>query len=189
MSAFSARTTTKDIVYIALFAALTAALGLFPPISVPLLGVPVTAQTMGMMLAGAILGAKRGALSMALVVLLVAIGLPLLAGGRGGLGVFFGPTAGFLLSWPVGAAVIGALHERGWKTMEPFKSFLFCFLGGIVVVYAIGIPWASVNTGLPLLKTGIAAMAFLPGDMLKAGLTALAVATIRRAFPGIHQAA
>jgi len=189
MSSFFTRTTTKDVVYIALFAALTAALGLFPPISVPLVGIPVTAQSMGMMLAGALLGAKRGGLSMLLIVLLVAIGLPILAGGRGGLGVFFGPTAGFLLSWPLAAAVIGVLHERAWKTINPFKSFLFCFLGGIVVSYAVGVPWASVNTGLSLMETATGSLAFVPGDMLKAVLTALAVVTIRRAFPGLHQTA
>ncbi|WP_230048946.1 biotin transporter BioY, partial [Erwinia aphidicola] len=78
--------STRDIVYIALFAAITAALGLFPAFSLPVIAVPITAQTLGPMLAGAIAGAKRGALALVLFVLLMAIGLPLLAGGRGGLG-------------------------------------------------------------------------------------------------------
>ncbi|WP_338518407.1 biotin transporter BioY [Erwinia aphidicola] len=73
--------------YIALFAAITAALGLFPAFSLPVIAVPITAQTLGPMLAGAIAGAKRGALALVLFVLLVAIGLPLLAAG-GGLGDF-----------------------------------------------------------------------------------------------------
>lgn len=84
--------STRDIVYIALFAAITAALGLFPAFSLPVIAVPITAQTLGPMLAGAIAGAKRGALALVLFVVLVAIGLPLLAGGRGGLGIFFGPS-------------------------------------------------------------------------------------------------
>ncbi|KAA5606124.1 biotin biosynthesis protein BioY [Roseospira marina] len=180
---------TKDIVLIALFAALMAALALFPPITIPALGVPITAQSMGVMLSGAILGAKRGGLSILLFLLLVAIGLPLLSGGRGGLGVFFGPTAGFMFGWVLGAVLIGYLHERAWATIEPFKSFLYCFLGGIVVVYAIGIPWASVNTGVSLVKVAVGSLAFIPGDMLKAGLTALAVVAIRKAFPAMHQPA
>jgi biotin transport system substrate-specific component len=95
--------STKDIVHIALFAALTAALGLFPPLTLPVIGVPITAQSLGVMLAGSIIGSKRGALALALFLLLVAIGLPLLAGGRGGVGVFLGPGGGFLLAWPLGA--------------------------------------------------------------------------------------
>ena len=68
---------TKDIVYIALFAALTAALGLFPPLTLPAVGVPITAQSMGVMLAGALAGSKRGGLALLLIVVLVAIGMPL----------------------------------------------------------------------------------------------------------------
>ena len=90
--------STKDIVYIALFAALTAALGLFPPITLPIAGgVPITAQSMGPMLAGALAGAKRGGLALALFALLVAIGLPLMAGGRGGFGLFLTPSGGFTI--------------------------------------------------------------------------------------------
>ena len=82
---------TKDLAYIALFAAITAVLGLVPAIQVG--PVPITAQTLGVMLAGAILGARRGFLSQLLFLVLVAIGLPLLASGAGGLAVFAGPTA------------------------------------------------------------------------------------------------
>jgi biotin transport system substrate-specific component len=104
--------TTKDIAYIALFAALTAALAVFPPITIPGINVPITAQTLGVMLAGSILGARRGGLSLLLFLGLVAAGLPVLAGGRGGLSVFAGPTAGFLGAWPPAAFVIVALVER-----------------------------------------------------------------------------
>ena len=67
---------TRDLTHIALFAAVTAALGLLPPLMLPLLGVPITAQSMGPMLAGAVLGARRGGLAMALFILLVALGFP-----------------------------------------------------------------------------------------------------------------
>ena len=103
---------TKDLAYIALFAAITAVLGLVPAIQVG--PVPITAQTLGVMLAGAVLGARRGFLSQLLFLVLVAIGLPLLASGTGGLAVFAGPTAGYLISWPIAAFVVGLLTERFW---------------------------------------------------------------------------
>ncbi|MEL6321465.1 MAG: biotin transporter BioY, partial [Cyanobacteria bacterium J06626_14] len=74
--------TTRDLVYIAVFAALVAALGLIPPIPLPFIPVPITAQSLGVMLAGAILGARRGACALLLFLVLVAIGFPLLSGGR-----------------------------------------------------------------------------------------------------------
>ena len=76
----------KNIVIIALFAALIAALGLVPKFTLAS-GIPITAQSMGIMLCGTVLGSRRGALAVLLFLLLVALGLPLLAGGRGGLGV------------------------------------------------------------------------------------------------------
>ena len=99
--------TARDTVLIALFAALTAALGLLPPIPVPLVPVPVTAQTLGVMLAGCLIGPRRASLSILLLLVLVAIGLPLLSGGRGGLSVFVGPSVGFLIGWVFGAGAIG----------------------------------------------------------------------------------
>jgi len=86
---------TRDLVLISLFAAIIVALGFVPPITLGFIPVPITAQSLGVMLAGVILGAKRGALAAVLVILLVAIGLPVLSGGRGGLAVFAGPTVGF----------------------------------------------------------------------------------------------
>ena len=73
---------------------------------------PITAQTLGVMLAGSVLGARRGALAVLTFLVLAAVGLPLLAGGRGGLAVFAGPSVGFLLGWVLGAWVVGWLVER-----------------------------------------------------------------------------
>ena len=80
--------TTRDLVLSALFAALIVALGLIPAIPVGALPVPITPQSLGVMLAGLILGPVRGGLAVALVVLLVVLGLPVLSGGRGGFGSF-----------------------------------------------------------------------------------------------------
>ena len=94
------------MVYVALFAAVVAVLGLFPPIVLPVVGVPITAQSMGVMIAGSVLGARRGGLAILLFLILVAVGVPILAGGRGGFGVLLGPGGGFLFSWPIAASTM-----------------------------------------------------------------------------------
>ncbi|GHC67194.1 biotin transporter BioY [Limoniibacter endophyticus] len=175
--------STRDIVFIALFAALTAALGIFPPLTLPIIAVPITAQSMGPLLAGSILGAKRGALSVVLFIVLVAIGMPLLAGGRGGLGIFYGPTAGFIFGWVASAFVTGALFERYWNSLNVWKAGFFAFIGGVVVLYAIGMVWVSVMTGLPLAQVAISSAPFLIGDAIKIAAVALVSVTVRNTYP------
>ena len=161
--------STRDIVLIALFAAVMAILGAFPPLMIPAIGVPITAQSMGPMLMGGILGARRGGLSMLLFLLLVALGLPLLSGGRGGLGVFVGPWSGFIYGWLAATLAIGWLTERFWARMRFVQAFLIAAFGGIGVIYACGVPWYAALSGMPLGQAFLAsALAFVPGDLLKA---------------------
>lgn len=174
--------TTKDIVYIALFAAIMAALAVIPPISLAT-GVPITAQSMGVMLAGAVLGAKRGTLSMLLFLVLVAVGLPLLAGGRGGIGVFAGPTAGFLFSWPIAALVIGWLCERYWQKLSFGVALGIIFLSSVVVMYSIGNAWLSYAAHMSYWKATLGALPFLPGDFAKAVIASLVAVTVKRSYP------
>lgn len=173
--------TAKDTVLIAVFAALTAALGLLPPLPVPLIPVPVTAQTFGLMLAGCLIGARRAALSMLLLLVLVAIGLPLLSGGRGGLGVFVGPSAGFLFGWPLAALAIGFLTSHFRKSWVGL--FAANLLGGIVVLYCCGIPVIAVVSEVPISTAALGALAFIPGDIVKAALAAFTASAVRRAYP------
>ena len=102
---------SRGIVRIALLAAIIATLGMLPSIILPI-GVPITAQTLGVMLAGIILGPQRGALAVLLFLFVVLLGAPLLSGGRGGLGVLFGPTVGFLLGFVPAAFVSGLVMAR-----------------------------------------------------------------------------
>ncbi len=176
--------TTKDTVYIALFAALTAALGLIPQITLAA-GVPITAQSMGVMLAGALLGANRGSLAIMLFLLLVAVGLPLLAGGRGGAGVFFGPSGGFLIGFPIGAWAIGYLFDRHAGRPPFVLALAYVALGGIAVVYAIGVPWLANVAELTLSQALLGSLAFVPGDAIKAVLTVLIAREVRRALPDL----
>ena len=183
--------TTRDIVHIALFAALMAVLAFFPPLMIPAIGVPITAQSMGPMLAGGVLGAKRGGLSMLLFVALVAIGLPLLSGGRGGIGALVGPWSGFIYGWVASAFVIGWLTERFWTNLTFVSAFAFAVIGGIGVVYGIGVPWfwwlSNASAAAPTMSLGSAffasALAFIPGDLIKAGVAAAVVVTVKRAYP------
>lgn len=161
----------RNVTHIALFAALIAVLGLVPKIDL-LAGVPITAQSLGVMLCGTVLGARRGALAVLLFLLLVAVGLPLLSGGRGGLGVFVGPSAGFLIGFPVAALVAGLVMER--TTLDVgVAAACGAVLGGIGVLYAFGIVGMAAVLGKTLPEAAQLALAFLPGDVVKAGLAAL----------------
>ena len=189
---------TKDTVLIALFTALIIALGLVPPIPMPLVPVPLTLQTFGVMLAGLILGPTRAGLVLLLYVMIALLGLPVLPGGRAGLAVLAGPTAGFLLGMIPGAVLTGWLalvlnrndnlkagsHSRGALTSTPswqIARYAFAaMVGGIVLVYAIGIPWLALVTKVGLTKACWAMVVFLPGDVLKALVAAVVAQRIRR---------
>lgn len=174
----------RNIALVALFAALIAALGLVPQFALPF-GVPITAQSMGVMLAGTILGARRGALAVLLFLFLVTLGLPLLSGGRGGPGVFAGPTAGFLFGFPVAAFVTGWLAERWRGGPAVVMPALAAMAGGVVVLYAFGISGFAFVTSRSLAEAAGVMWVFVPGDVIKAALTGVLTQAILRARPGI----
>jgi biotin transport system substrate-specific component len=177
---------TKDLANIALFAAITAVLGLVPAIQVG--PVPITAQTLGVMLAGAVLGARRGFLSQLLFLVLVAIGLPLLASSSGGLAVFAGPSAGYLISWPIAAFVVGLLTERFWTRYNLAWGIVANVVGGIVVIYLVGVPWLAAVADLsPKAAIVSGALPFLIGDGIKAVVAAAIAVQVRRSYPVIER--
>lgn len=171
----------RSLALIALFAALIAGLGLVPKLTLAF-GVPITAQTLGVMLCGTVLGARRGALAVLLFLGLVALGLPLLAGGRGGLGVFATPSVGFLLGWPVGAFVTGLIAERLNGSLAVSAS-IASVVGGIVVIYAFGIPGMAYMLDKTLAEASLLVTAFIPGDVVKAVLAGLITSGLARARP------
>ena len=181
---------TKDIVLVSLFCALTIVLGLIPPIPMPGVPVPITLQTFGVMLAALVLGPKRSGLVLLLYVGMALIGLPVLPGGRAGIAVLAGPTGGFLLGMIPGAILVGWLsavgRQRSIQTSAMrlarwpvFCDWLACVGGGIMLVYACGIPWMSAVTGMGLVKSFWVMLAFVPGDMLKALIAALVATRVR----------
>ena len=172
----------KTLTHVALFAALIAVLGLIPRVEL-VGGVPITAQSLGVMLCGTVLGARRGALAVLLFIVLVAAGLPLLSGGRGGLGVFAGPTAGYLLGWVAAAFVAGLIVET-WRGPLGLVAFVGALIGGIPVLYAFGIPGTVLTAGVTFPEAAAGTVAFLPGDLIKAAIAGMLTQAIARMRPG-----
>jgi len=140
-------------------------------IPVPWSPVPITGQTFAVTLSGAVLGMRRGFLAQALYLAEGALGLPVFAGGAAGVAVLLGPTAGYLVAFPIAAALTGALAERGWD--RRFATMLAAMLLGSVPIFALGL--AVLSRFVPaggLFAAGL--FPFLPGDLIKATLAALA---------------
>lgn len=172
----------RNLALVAMFAALIAVLGLIPQITLAF-GVPITAQSLGVMLCGTVLGARRGAAAALLFLFLVALGLPLLSGGRGGLGVFAGPTTGFALGFPVAAYVTGWLTERLSVLPMGVAATLASVLGGIGALYLCGITGMAIVLGRTWLEAAALVTVFLPGDAIKAVLAGLLTHSLYRARP------
>lgn len=172
----------RNVAQIALFTALIAALGLIPQLTLAF-GVPITAQSLGVMLCGTVLGARRGFLAALLFVGLVAIGLPLLAGGRGGLGVFASPTVGFLVGFPVAAFVTGLMTERLRGMPLAWAAGIAALIGGVAVLYFFGIMGLSVMLERSVAEAALLVTAFIPGDVIKAVLAGLITAALYKARP------
>ena len=173
---------TKDMILVALFAALTA-VGAF--IRIPLGFSTITLQFLFTALAGVLLGAKLGALSQAVYVALGLVGVPVFASG-GGFQYVLHPTFGFLAGLIPAAYVIGALCAAD---RSPKRVALACF-AGLGVLYLIGVPYMGVivnaymGKGLTLwqiLKSGM--IVYLPGDCLKIAVCALAAPRLARSLP------
>ncbi|UOQ50414.1 biotin transporter BioY [Gracilibacillus caseinilyticus] len=176
----------NHIIYVSMFAAIMGVLGILPPIPLAFSPVPITMQTFGVMLAGSLLGSRFGpkyaALSQMLFLLLVMAGVPLLSGGRGGVGVFFTPSAGFLVGWIAGAYVIGYVCQR-MKAVSVSKMLLANAIGGILVIYVIGIPIQAMIMQISVGEAAILSMAFLPGDCLKVTIASLIAVKLHAAIP------
>lgn len=145
------------------------AIGLAAQIEVPLHPVPITFQTYAVVMAGALLGSRLGFAAAALYLLEGACGLPVFAGGAAGPQHLAGPTAGYLIAFPLAAWLAGVAAEHG--RLERLVTALPVLLGAQLVVLAVGAAWLSLMIGLPAALTG-GVLPFLIGALLKAGLCA-----------------
>ncbi|MCZ8376091.1 MAG: biotin transporter BioY [Beijerinckiaceae bacterium] len=140
-------------------------------ISVPMIPVPMTMQTYGILLLGVLLGWRLAGASVLLYLAEALAGLPVLAGGAFGLKPFLGPTAGYLVAFPLAAMLVGWCVERGW-TRHVAGAFAI-MLAGHVVIFAGGLAWLATFTGLEK-AIAVGLMPFLAGTVIK---SALVVAT------------
>lgn len=185
MTLMRPRSPARDLALIATFTGIVAALGIVPafyPAGIP---VPLTAQSMGVMLAGAVIGARRGAASLLLLLALVAVGLPLLAGGRGGLGVFAGPSVGYLLGYPVAAYVIGWLTEKGGAPYRLSWGLAANLVGGVVVLYTLGILGTAWRAHVSIPTAVVSSGWYVVGDLAKVVIAALVARGVHAAYPGL----
>ena len=160
----------KGMVFSALFAALTAAIA---PVKIPLgfTPVPITLQTIAVLLSGAMLGPYYGALAMILYVVVGALGLPVFAGGSSGFGVLIGPTGGYLISYFIAAFAIGKMLES--KKNPSYINYIAAMVMGSIIIYILGATQGKFVTGLPwnAIMTGWV-LPFLIGDTIKILLAA-----------------
>ena len=179
------RSVTTDLALIAGFAALISACAYIGAIPVGGAGVPITLQTFGVMLAGCALGPVRGFLAVSLYLLLGAIGLPVFAEHSSGLAVFSGPSAGYLIAFPIAAALGGFLVKYVARENRTRAIWVFfCSLAGSVfVIHPLGILGMKLYFDVSWHEAFTYDTPFWIGDLLKTTLVALVAAEVHRAFP------
>jgi biotin transport system substrate-specific component len=155
----------RDVLLVVGAAALT---GLAAQVSIPLWPVPITLQTLTVLLAGAALGPLRGGLSMGLYLLVGAAGLPWFAEGNSGVGFV---TLGYVVGFVLAAILVGWLARRGAD--RTFRGTIGAMVLGNFVIYAVGVPYLAIALGIDLVEAiRLGAIPFLVGDALKVLLAA-----------------
>ena len=175
------RSIATDVVLVAAGAALTAVAA---QISVPLWPVPITGQTLAVLIVGSSLGALRGSLSMILYAVLGIIGLPVFSDQTHGLSIVLGPTGGYIIGFIFSAALTGWLAQRNWD--HRILGAIASFAAGTLVTFAIGIPWLAAVLHLNLAQALAGGLyPFIVGGIIKALLAAV---FIRLAWFGVNRA-
>lgn len=156
--------STKDMILAGMFAALIGVMG-YVSFPIPFSPVPISGQTLVIMLIGLMLTPKQAFYSVSVWLLVGIVGAPVFSGGRGGLAVLGSPSGGYIIGFLIGAVVISYL--RG-KTGNVVKMYLATIIGGILVIYACGVPVMAFLLEMDFataLKAG--ALPFLIGDFIK----------------------
>lgn len=162
--------TVKDIILVLFGSWLVA---FFAQIEIPMQPVPITGQTFAVLLVGALLGSKRGAMSMIAYIAQGGMGLPFFAGGASGFSVLTGATLGYLVGFVGAAYVVGQLAERGLE--RSVRTSIIPFLVGTIVIYFFGVAWLALflNSFSQAVQFGL--LPFLIGDTIKLVLAAVAL--------------
>lgn len=169
-AAFPQASPLGDVAAVAAGAALIAGAAQVS-IPLPFTPVPITGQTFAVVLVGATLGTLRGGASGLVYLLAGLAGSPVYAGGAHGWSVISGASGGYLIAFPIAAALVGRLAERGWD--RRLSSAVGAMLTGNLVIYLIGLPWLAASLGGGLDRTlQLGLYPFVPGDVLKIYLAA-----------------
>jgi biotin transport system substrate-specific component len=162
------RSLVTDAALVVAGTALTAVLA---QVAVPLWPVPITGQTLAVLLVGGTLGAVRGTLSMVLYAAVGMLGLPVFSEASSGVDVVVGPTGGYIVGFVLAAALTGWLAERRWD--RKFLGGMVSYLAGSAVVFAVGLPWLAFSLGLDVNQTLQAGLyPFIVGGIIKAAIAA-----------------
>jgi biotin transport system substrate-specific component len=177
-----------DLGLIAVFAALVAGAALVPGLALNGFGVPITFQTLAVMLTGLVLGPARGFAAVGLYTLLGLAGLPIFSQGRSGLGILAGPSAGYIIAFPIAAGVVGWLATvviRRTTKARALWFFLAATATSIVFVHSLGIAGIALNSKATLEQAFLSDLVFYPGDLIKNVLAAAIAVALHRAFPDV----
>lgn len=178
------RTPTTDAALIAGFAALIAVCAILPDIKTGV-GVPYSLQTFGVLLAGAVLGPVRGFLAVVLY-LVAGLVLPIYSGGSSGAAHYSGVTAGYLIAFPLAAAMCGYLVYRNRDRATQFTMVFTCgLLSSFLFIHTLGPLNLAWRADLSLKEAFVYDTAYFPGDILKNVLMALVATSVHRAFPDL----
>lgn len=186
MPATAKTSSATDLALIAVFAALIAAFSLTPAIPIGI-GVPITLQTLAVVLAGLVLGPWRGFLATVLYLLVGFAGLPVFAGGAAGIAVLGKPSIGYLLAFPVGALVAGALAQAfaGWRGARQYLGFFLAGLAASLVIHASGIVGLAIIAKMGLAGAFVYDLVFWPGDLAKMFVASAIAVAVHKAFPAL----
>lgn len=155
---------TKKMILYALFAALTAVLSQIA-VPLPFTPVPVNLATLSVLLAGGILGAKGGAVSQTVYVLIGAVGVPVFSNFTGGFAKLAGPTGGYIAGYIAAAWLVGFLTSKRKKNLP---NLILSMAAGILLCYMLGTAWFMILTKNTLLQSlTLCVIPFLIGDALK----------------------
>ncbi|MCZ2402649.1 biotin transporter BioY [Paenarthrobacter sp. Z7-10] len=178
------RWNAGDLALIAVFAALLAASIAVPGIPVGPLGVPITLQTLAVTLCGLVLGFGRGTAAVGLYVLLGLVGLPIFSGFRAGPAILAGPSAGYIIGFIFGAAVVGALAPWALRRRGRAGWLFAAATVGMLVVHGLGV-LGFMAKGMGYWPAVLADAAYYPGDIIKNVLAVAVALSLHRAFPDV----
>ncbi|QGQ19531.1 biotin transporter BioY [Cellulomonas sp. JZ18] len=182
------RRPATDVALVATFAAFVAACALVPPIPTGS-GVPITLQTFGVILAGLVLGPLRGFLAVALYLVVGLAGVPVFAELTGGLGVLGKPSVGYLLSFPLAAAVAGLLSRVALRAPLRWRWATLAAAGlgaSFLTVHPAGIAGLMWRLGVDLPAAFVIDVVYWPGDVVKNLLAGAVTVAVLRAYPDLR---